>query len=126
MAEIIRIGVCFDGTGNNMWNDLAIGDKSETNVAKIYKMYQDAGYIALYVEGVGTEDYRGKTLTPDQIKEVRTASSRNNYYNTVNMAFGGAAKDKVVWMLAQVTNTISEVKQAHPDATIIVDVDGFS
>ncbi|MFZ2968938.1 MAG: DUF2235 domain-containing protein [Sulfuricurvum sp.] len=126
MAEVIRIGACFDGTGNNMWNDLAIGDKSETNVAKIYKMYKDAGYIALYVEGVGTEDYRGKTLTPEQIKEVRTASSRNNYYNTVNMAFGGAAKDKVVWMLAQVTNKIAEVKQAHPDATIIVDVYGFS
>lgn len=30
-----RIGVFFDGTGNNMWNDVAIGDGSLSNVAKI-------------------------------------------------------------------------------------------
>ena len=35
MAEVLRIGAFFDGTGNNMWNDLAIGDASQTNVAKL-------------------------------------------------------------------------------------------
>ncbi len=38
MAEVLRIGAFFDGTGNNMWNDEAIGDGSQTNVAKLYKL----------------------------------------------------------------------------------------
>jgi len=36
-----RIGVFFDGTGNNIWNDLAINDGSLTNVAKLHKLYDD-------------------------------------------------------------------------------------
>ncbi len=50
-----RIGVFFDGTGNNMWNDMAIGDGSQTNIAKLYQLYEDSGYIVRYAEGVGTE-----------------------------------------------------------------------
>lgn len=41
MADVIRIGVFFDGTGNNMWNDKLIGDGSQTNIAQLYRMYQD-------------------------------------------------------------------------------------
>jgi len=39
-----RIGVFFDGTGNNIGNDMAIGDGSQTNVAKLYQLYKDKGY----------------------------------------------------------------------------------
>lgn len=53
-----RIGVFFDGTGNNMWNDMAIGDGSQTNVAKLYQLYDKTnGFEAIYAEGVGTEAY---------------------------------------------------------------------
>jgi N-acyl-D-aspartate/D-glutamate deacylase len=38
MAEVLRIGAFFDGTGNNKKNDLAIGDGSQTNVAKLHKL----------------------------------------------------------------------------------------
>lgn len=34
-----RIGVFFDGTGNNMWNDMAIGDGSQSNIAKLYQLF---------------------------------------------------------------------------------------
>jgi len=37
MTDVIRIGVFFDGTGNNKDIDLLLGDGSETNIAKIYK-----------------------------------------------------------------------------------------
>jgi hypothetical protein len=40
MADVIRIGVFFDGTGNNVWNDELIGDGSQTNVAQLFRMYQ--------------------------------------------------------------------------------------
>ncbi|MFZ2889350.1 phospholipase effector Tle1 domain-containing protein [Sulfuricurvum sp.] len=132
MADVIRIGAFFDGTGNNMWNDLAIGDKSETNVAKIYKMYaqqakDNPGYYAkpLYVEGVGTEKYREgqPTLTSAEVKEIQDAlKSRNDFYSSYNMAFGDEAKSKVNRMLEMVKNEIKK----NPDAQIIVDVYGFS
>lgn len=52
-----RIGVFFDGTGNNMWNDVKIADGSQSNVAKLYQLYERQGYERLYAEGVGTEAY---------------------------------------------------------------------
>ena len=54
---MIRIGVFFDGTGNNMWNDMAINDGSLSNVAKLYQLYTEQGHKVLYGEGVGTESY---------------------------------------------------------------------
>ena len=65
MAELLRIGAFFDGTGNNMWNDLAIGDASQTNVAKLYELYKNQNYKIEYEEGVGTEAYKegGATLS---------------------------------------------------------------
>lgn len=40
MAETIRIGAFFDGTGNNMWIDKVLGENSQTNVADLYDLYR--------------------------------------------------------------------------------------
>ena len=57
----LRIGVFFDGTGQNKPNDEykeAYGNKSRTNVARLFDAYpeQDGKSAKIYVSGVGTVD----------------------------------------------------------------------
>jgi hypothetical protein len=120
-----RIGVFFDGTGNNMWNDMAIGDGSQSNVAKLYQLYDKTlGYTALYAEGVGTEAYtEGHTFTDAQIKDIRENNlDRNSFYRTLGLAVGEGAKAIVEKKIAEIEAYILQ----HPGEDIIVDVYGFS
>ena len=113
-----RIGVFFDGTGNNVGNDMAIGDGSQTNVAKLYQLYKDKGYEARYAEGVGT-----RALTQAEIDSVKAGTARvNDYYSSIDMGLGIGAKDKVEAKLAEIADFIFQ----HPGEEIIIDVYGFS
>ncbi len=69
--KILRIGVFFDGTGQNHLNDLykeTRGVKSRTNVARLFEIYPlDDDTNKIYVAGVGTVD--GAWQTPALIDE---------------------------------------------------------
>ncbi|MEW5833111.1 MAG: DUF2235 domain-containing protein [Campylobacterota bacterium] len=119
-----RIGVFFDGTGNNMWNDVKIGDGSQSNVAKLYQLYERQGYEVRYAEGVGTEAYtEGHTFTDAQIKDIRDNNiDRNSFYRTLGLAVGEGAKAIVDKKMAEIKTFIED----HPGEEIIVDVYGFS
>lgn len=57
----LRIGVFFDGTGQNAPNDEykeSYGNKSRTNVARLYDAYpeQEGQSAKIYISGVGTVD----------------------------------------------------------------------
>ncbi|ODQ00506.1 hypothetical protein BGK46_06770 [Salinivibrio sp. SS2] len=57
----LRIGVFFDGTGQNSPNDEykeTYGNKSRTNIARLFEAYpeQDGQSAKIYVSGVGTVD----------------------------------------------------------------------
>lgn len=74
-CKVIRIGVFFDGTGNNLTNDEAGRSRNGvSNIGKLYRLYLDKEVLrgnkvtecliytrAIYIEGVGTinndEDY---------------------------------------------------------------------
>ncbi|THA09956.1 T6SS phospholipase effector Tle1-like catalytic domain-containing protein [Rodentibacter pneumotropicus] len=74
-CQVIRIGVFFDGTGNNLFNDEAkLSRNGVSNIGKLYRLYQNGQVLrgqklteceivvkAIYIEGVGTingkEDY---------------------------------------------------------------------
>ncbi|OOF60060.1 T6SS phospholipase effector Tle1-like catalytic domain-containing protein [Rodentibacter myodis] len=76
-CQVIRVGVFFDGTGNNLFNDEAgRSDNSISNIGKLFRLYRDGEVIkgrkvteceivirSIYIEGVGTnqgkEDYLG-------------------------------------------------------------------
>ena len=57
--DTVRVGVFFDGTGNNMFTDGAQENKSTlTNVASLYQGYADGSsgdtsYSKFYVSGPG-------------------------------------------------------------------------
>jgi uncharacterized protein (DUF2235 family) len=129
MSDVIRIGAFFDGTGNNIWNDEKIGDGSQTNVAKLYSLYEDQDYEVLYEEGVGTEKYRGDVPDPltfddTEIKAIINGDIQKDekYDAFPEMAFGTTAKSHVEDMLVKISNVIEQ----HPDKEIVIDVYGFS
>ncbi|MFZ2889352.1 T6SS phospholipase effector Tle1-like catalytic domain-containing protein, partial [Sulfuricurvum sp.] len=133
MADVIRIGVFFDGTGNNVWNDELIGDGSQTNVAKLYRMYQakkSQGYEAIYAEGAGTEQYvNGTVFDVDQLAAIRNTEvykDRKDYYNLDGLAFGSTVKQHALDKLDEIKRKINEIRTQNPDAQIVVDVYGFS
>ena len=79
--KILRIGVFFDGTGQNHLNDLykeTRGVKSRTNVARLFEVYpltKDSN--AIYVSGVGTVDdaWQNPTLIDEGKDEVDLAQA---------------------------------------------------
>jgi uncharacterized protein (DUF2235 family) len=141
MADVIRIGAFFDGTGNNVWNDELIGDGSQTNIAQLYRMYQnkrDEGYKAFYEEGAGTEAYTQTHTFRDEIdpntgltklatiQNQDVYKDRKDYYAVGGLAFGVGVKHHAEKMLTKINKTISDALKTNPNAQIIVDVYGFS
>jgi len=105
-----RIGVFFDGTGNNMWNDMAINDGSFSNVAKLYQLYDNpsTGDEAFYAEGVGTEAYTQSHIFSDaEIEKIRDKKlTKNDIYiesgGLLGLTTGYGMKDLVNKKLAEV------------------------
>ncbi len=68
--KVFRIGVFFDGTGNNDRNDVykeRRGNKSRTNVARLFAAYPhiDGESAKIYVSGIGTVDIEDPTKIPE-------------------------------------------------------------
>jgi hypothetical protein len=141
MADIYRIGAFFDGTGGNKGNDLLLKNGSETNIARLYDIYEtewkenEEGEFQkpLYEEGVGTRDYKdGKVFTDEQVRVINEASNNGNqyrkadYYNTLQLALALEAKDISDDMLEKISSRIENIKDKDPSAQISVDVYGFS
>jgi len=124
--KVIRIGAFFDGTGNNRWVDEAMHDGSQTNVAKIRQLYEKSGYVPLYEEGVGTEDYRGKTFTQEQMQAVVDGKDRRDEYRPLGLATGYGCKMHVERMMKQVDAVIDKILKVNPEQKIVIDVYGFS
>lgn len=59
ISEPPSIGIFFDGTGNNKYNDILdpFDDKEPTNIAKLHELYESDGklFFKRYIEGVGTK-----------------------------------------------------------------------
>ena len=123
MDDALRIGIFFDGTGNNKWNDELINDGSLSNVAKLHTLYLKSGYMALYAEGVGTEEYtQDHTFSQSQIDYIRSGEDKCEYYKKAGLALGHGSREIVDKKLEEIDEIISQ----NRDKDIIVDVFGFS
>ena len=70
--RVFRVGVFFDGTGQNLYNDIykeTHGNKSQSNIGRLYQAYPAVeGEIGrIYVSGVGTFDLDPKEMSPEEI-----------------------------------------------------------
>jgi len=61
MNNAIHIGVFIDGTGNHRYNDEIIGNGTQSNVAKLSKVFEETPGNEnhhIYISGVGTESLK--------------------------------------------------------------------
>lgn len=80
----VVIGIFFDGTGNNKFNDTKNTNRAPTNIAKLHEAYEQAkpNHYKIYIEGIGTkqnkDDYTfglgfaiGETGGEERLHEAR-------------------------------------------------------
>ena len=88
---ILNIGLFFDGTGNNWYEDAA--GQGDSNVARLWRAYKDnpmEGFFAYYAPGVGTP-----------FKDIGEEGQ-----STFGLAFGSGGEARIVWGLLQVLNSM--------------------
>ncbi len=131
--RILRIGVFFDGTGNNKTNDAykeESGDHSRTNIARLFEAYpEETGISAkIYVSGVGTLDLDEKSAEErkaiiDAGNDMLSASLATGLFDT------GSAFLKWQSLLRDLKNIIDGLSRegTYQNIThIAFDVFGFS
>lgn len=136
----VRIGVFFDGTGNNKWVDnknvgKPLAKKPEdtpngpTNVVRLYDAYKTQGTVLdkAYHHGVGT-DWDGWFDRTDIDKEADPAAKTPTPYspsNTEGMLFGVGGKARIDWGLRVLAEFFSN-NNNHLAKEKCFDVCGFS
>ncbi|WP_437760720.1 T6SS phospholipase effector Tle1-like catalytic domain-containing protein [Sorangium sp. So ce1389] len=110
-AGRIRIGVFFDGTGNNMFVDWP--RKKPSNVAKLFKLYRREGTVqtSAYHIGVGSE--------------VKPGAVSQTTENVLGGAAGLGGRKRIDWGREQLNEFFNRGKN-HLAVEKIIDVYGFS
>ena len=138
MKKEIHIGVFIDGTGNYRENDETIGNGTQSNVAKLDKLFNDNpdNIQSIYVPGVGTHSFEELGFTPKdpRIQEIRDGKvDINHYYDFLPLTTGLALDDKdrgvewqVEYALKNIEKRVKDIEINHPDTDIKIDIIGFS
>ncbi|WP_386695041.1 phospholipase effector Tle1 domain-containing protein [Lonepinella sp. MS14435] len=117
-CKVIRVGMFFDGTGNNLYNDSeGRSQNGLSNIAKLYKLYRDG------------ETVKGQKLTECQIvvkaiyiEGVGTKKNKEDY--TTGLAFGSGGAQRIRYAI----ETLKEILKQYPQREYQrqIDVFGFS
>jgi hypothetical protein len=97
---LLNIGIFFDGTGNNLYEDKPHWKHS--NVARLYDAYrrdENNGYYRHYIPGVG--------MPFPEIGELG--------HSTFGAAFAAGGEARIIWGMLQVLNSLHAfVNKTHP------------
>ena len=148
MSNTIHIGVFIDGTGNHRYNDELIGNGTQSNVAKLSKVFEktEGNLQPIYIEGVGTSSFKelgfksvnGKfkdaqgNFYDERLQAVKEGKQDiNNYYDTIPMSFGygiggRGVEDQVDEAFGKIGKKIDLIQKTHPNTAINLDIVGFS
>jgi len=115
----VRVGVFFDGTGNNMENDLANG--TDTNIVRLYELY-NAEHEKNSPTRIG--EYQGLDLYTAK-KYLNGIGTRDN---GVNSDYGMAVGTNGIERINEALNDVNLIFQQFQDkeGPRILDVFGFS
>lgn len=109
-AQMIHVGIFFDGTNNNMQRDkLDVPDpnkRSHTNVVTLYTTFKDDpadGFYRFYVPGVGTP-------FPDLGEQTESDDGK---------AYGSGGDERINWALIQLVNAMH--RSMHDDKRLVND-----
>ncbi len=127
--RIFRIGVFFDGTGQNRENDIykeKHGNKSRTNVARLFEAYpvQPDKSNKIYVSGVGTVDDAWQN--PSVIDNGKDEESLTEGTGVDQFLSETGAFHKWQNLLIQLNRIIETTDEYHDITHIAFDVVGFS
>lgn len=120
----VRMGVFFDGTGNNFWRDQDVddhhprnpaSDAAPSNVAKLWQVYKQEGTILkkIYHHGVGTDSAR------------QGHGSDKTSWDWTGSAGGAGGAARVDWGLNQLAYFFSNDNN-HLAEKKLIDIYGFS
>jgi len=148
MSKTIHIGVFIDGTGNHKDNDELIGNGTQSNVAKLHKVFllTEGNLQPIYIEGVGTSSFKelgfksvdGKfkdaqgNFYDERLQAVKEGEKDiNDYYDTIPMGTGygiggRGVEDQVDEAFTKIERKIDFVQRTQPDTEIYIDIVGFS
>ena len=124
MSNPIHIGVFFDGTLNHKDMDKAEGKGTQTNIAKLYDLYEiENGMInTFYERGVGTQKVDSKDL--EAIKNG--TAQKSDFYDVKYDAATGwgdeGTKVRVDEALSKIEDRIKEIIKTNPEDEIKIDV----
>ncbi len=129
LSKKIRVGIFFDGTGNNANNLLAQGDKDDYNFTNIYRLFHSYGGdgtvsnesskpIKVYVEGVGTKDGESNNLLVE--------ASGIDFLTNVGWGVFSKFNDGVNRVCNKIKEHLIEVNSAGNRVDVEFDVFGFS
>ena len=144
MAKSIHIGVFIDGTGNHKGNDEIIGNGTQSNVAKLAKVWSltEGNLEPVYIPGVGTKSLEELGFNTDKredgtfkdpelqaIKEGK--SNLTDHYDSAPMAtgyslFGRGIEDQVDEAYTKIKKHIKDIHTENPNTPIEIDIIGFS
>lgn len=109
---ILHLGLFFDGTGNHSANTR---DEDASNIAKLFQLYpheSGAGYLRLYVEGIGTMEG-----LDDSLFSLATGRGSLGWLATLEKAYSRIVALLQRWMSQHVGRTVDLLE---------VDLFGFS
>ncbi|AXQ98335.1 T6SS phospholipase effector Tle1-like catalytic domain-containing protein [Pseudoalteromonas piscicida] len=110
ISEPPSIGIFFDGTGNNKYNDILdpFDDKEPTNIAKLHELYENEGKFTTssYIEGVGT--------------------SAGKKDSTIDLAIAYSFDERLIEAVSDLDKFINNNGLIELCNTLLVDCFGFS
>ncbi|OEE74150.1 hypothetical protein A1OQ_09940 [Enterovibrio norvegicus FF-162] len=136
--KTLRIGVFFDGTGNNLENDKykeARGNASRTNIARLFEAYPEEVGVShkIYVSGIGTVDFDG--VPPSEIEKAIDSGEDMTMWSQMTGAqdflifseTGAHYKwQSLIKQLYDIYEQLNEVNKYNSVEHIEFDVFGFS
>jgi len=149
MNNSIHIGVFVDGTGNHKDNDEIIGNGTQSNVAKLSKVFEQTlgnEDYHIYISGVGTKsleelgfenkdgnfkDEKGD-FYDERLHDIKEGKgSLTDYYDTTAMGtglgiLGKGVGDQVDEAFDKIRDTVKDIHQINPNSEINLDIVGFS
>jgi len=126
-----RIGVFFDGTGNNKFIEANRGEGGATNIAKLYKLYEELKgkecgtkkcySDKVYIEGIGTHT---------KVKNNKRVKDRHSWDEKIEKGAGGGGGERIDEAIKKVVALLKSHPHGKGDPNKFcertIDVFGFS
>ena len=111
-CKTLHISLFFDGTGNNLNNDLYLSNpKHPTNIARLFQATIGSGYAAGVQNQGALFDYGAEKYFKFYLPGVGTPfpEIKDLDYSTFGLAFASKGEDRINWALLRIIDVLKRV-----------------